>query len=174
MTRPTGKEVFFDKNELIVSKTNLKGQITYANDIFVDIAGYTMDEVIGKPHNMIRHPHMPRCIFKMLWDTLQSGSELFAYVMNMTKNGNHYWVLAHVTPSFDTNNNIIGYHSTRRVPNPKIIQGNIIPLYNDLKKIEDAPSSKKDGLENSEEKLLGIMKEKNTEYDEFISSLSRL
>ncbi len=174
MVQPTGKEVFFDKNELIVSKTNLKGHITYANDIFVNIAGYTMAEVIGKPHNMIRHPHMPRCIFKLLWSTLQSGSEIFAYVMNMTKNGNHYWVLAHVTPSFDTNNNIIGYHSTRRVPNPNVIKENIIPLYKDLKKTEDAASSKKDGLENSEEKLLGVMKEKNTEYDEFVSSLSRL
>lgn len=174
MTQPTGKEVFFDKNELIVSKTDLKGHITYANDIFVDIAGYTMDEVIGKPHNMIRHPHMPRCIFKLLWDNLKGGSEIFAYVMNMTKNGDHYWVLAHVTPSLDTNNTIIGYHSTRRVPNPNIIKENIIPLYRDLKRTEDAPSSKKDGLVDSEGKLLGIMKEKNTEYDEFISSLSRL
>ncbi len=174
MVQPTGREVFFDKNQLIVSKTNLKGHITYANDIFVDIAGYTMDEVMGKPHNMIRHPHMPRCIFKLLWDTLQGGSEIFAYVMNMTKNGDHYWVLAHVTPSFDTNNTIIGYHSTRRLPNPSVIQENIIPLYKDLKKTEDAQSSKKDGLESSEEKLLGVMKTKNTEYDEFVSSLSRL
>jgi len=75
---PTGQEVHFDRNDLIVSKTNLKGHITYANDIFLDIAGYTEEEVIGKPHNLIRHPDMPRCVFKLLWDTLQSGTEIFA------------------------------------------------------------------------------------------------
>ncbi|MDH3236791.1 MAG: PAS domain-containing protein, partial [Alphaproteobacteria bacterium] len=122
MTTPTGREVFFDRDDLIVSKTNLKGHITYANDIFCDIAGYTEADVIGQPHNMIRHPDMPRCVFKLLWDTIQAGAEIFAYVVNMAKNGDHYWVLAHVTPSYDANGSIIGYHSTRRVPNPQTIQ----------------------------------------------------
>ena len=77
MIRPTGQEVFFDSNDFIVSKTDLKGHITYANDTFLDVAGYTEAEVIGQPHNLIRHPDMPRCVFKLLWDTIQGGTEIF-------------------------------------------------------------------------------------------------
>lgn len=125
----TGKEVFFGDNEIIVSKTDLKGYLTYANDVFLDIAGYTEAEVLGKPHSLIRHPRMPRCIFKLLWETISGGGELFAYVMNRCKNGDHYWVLAHVTPSRNEAGEIIGYHSSRRVPNRKILEGTIVPLY---------------------------------------------
>lgn len=70
MTKPTGHEVFLDTDDLIVSKTNLKGHITYANNTFLEVAGYTEAEVIGQPHNLIRHSDMPRCVFKLLWDTL--------------------------------------------------------------------------------------------------------
>ena len=171
MTEPTGREVHFDKDELIVSKTNLKGHITYANDIFLDIAGYTEAEVLGQPHNMIRHPDMPRCVFKLLWETLQSGSEIFAYVVNMAKNGDHYWVLAHVTPSFDTAGQIIGYHSTRRVANPQTIRQIIVPLYADLREIERRNNSPKAGLEASYGKLVAVLAEKNLAYDEFVAGL---
>ena len=87
---PTGVERSFSPDEIIVSKTDTKGIITYANKIFLDIAGYTEDEVLGKPHNMIRHPDMPRCIFELLWQTIQQKKEIFAYVVNMAKNGDHY------------------------------------------------------------------------------------
>ncbi len=173
MTTPTGREVFFDKDDLIVSKTNLKGHITYANDIFLDIAGYTEAEVIGKPHNMIRHPEMPRCVFKLLWDTVQAGTEIFAYVVNMAKNGDHYWVLAHVTPSYGAKGSIVGYHSTRRVPNPQTIQKIIQPLYRDLSRIEQDRSNRKDGMAASHQKLLDILAEKNIQYDEFVADLAR-
>lgn len=173
MTKPTGQEVFFDRDDLIVSKTNLKGHITYANNTFLEIAGYTEAEVMGQPHNLIRHPDMPRCVFKLLWDTLQAGTEIFAYVVNSTKRGDHYWVLAHVTPSFDQNGGIVGYHSTRRVPNPQTIQDIIVPLYRDLVQIEESHANRKDGMEASFQKVLEILAEKNIPYDEFVADLAR-
>ena len=97
----TGTERFFQPDEIIVSKTDLKGAITYANRLFLSLADYTEQEVLDAPHSIVRHPEMPRCIFKLLWGTIQSGNEIFAYVMNRSKNGDHYWVLAHVTPSYD-------------------------------------------------------------------------
>jgi PAS domain S-box-containing protein len=90
--------------------------ITYANETFLKIAGYTEDEILGQPHNIIRHPDMPRCVFKLLWDTLEMKHEIFAYVKNMAKNGDFYWVFAHVTPTFNEHGTVIGYHSNRRVP----------------------------------------------------------
>jgi len=168
-----GQEVFFGRDELIVSKTNLKGHLTYTNHTFLDIAGYTEAEVIGKPHNVIRHPDMPRCVFKLLWDKLQAGNEIFAYVVNETKSGDYYWVIAHVTPSYGSNGEVIGYHSTRRVPNPQTIQQVIIPLYKDLKAIEDSFGNRKDGLAASSQKLLDVLSEKELEYEEFIAQLEK-
>ena len=81
----TGNEVFFDDDDIIVSKTNTKGILTYTNRIFLNIAGYAEKEVVGQQHSIIRHPDMPRCIFKLLWDTLQNGQEIFAYVINRCK-----------------------------------------------------------------------------------------
>jgi len=117
----TNVEQFFEENEIIVSKTDLKGRLTYCNDVFLRIAGYEEKECLGKPHNMIRHPDMPRAVFDLLWETLHDGREIFAYVVNRCKNGDHYWVLAHVTPSIDGSGNINGYHSNRRVPDRKVL-----------------------------------------------------
>ena len=108
------------------------------------IAGYTEQEVLGKPHSLIRHPHMPRCVFKLLWDTIAGGDEIFAYVVNRCKNGDHYWVLAHVTPSRNTNGDIIGYHSNRRVPDRKIVEGTITPLQ--LYSVSTQPVSPSGGM----------------------------
>ena len=98
---PTGRESVFGEEEIIVSKTDAKGRITYANEVFLRVSGFAEEEVIEAPHSVVRHPHMPRCIFKLMWDTIQSGQEMFGYVLNMAKDGDHYWVLAHVTPTFD-------------------------------------------------------------------------
>ena len=167
-----GKEVFFDRDELIVSKTDLKGRLTYVNHTFLDIAGYTESEVTGQPHNMIRHPNMPRAVFELLWSTIASGEELFAYVVNSTKSGGHYWVIAHVTPSME-NGKIVGYHSPRRVPNPNTIKTVIEPLYDQLKAIEDKNPSKKDGIVESTKALNEILHSKDTTYNEFIASLAK-
>ncbi|MBL4691744.1 MAG: PAS domain-containing protein [Magnetovibrio sp.] len=166
-----GKEVFFDTKDMIVSKTDMKGHLTYANDIFLVIAGYTEEDVLGKPHNLIRHPFMPRCVFKLLWDTISQGVEIFAYVVNLTKNGDYYWVLAHVTPSFDSNQNIIGFHSTRRVPNSETIQNKIIPLYRKLCEIENSEANSKVGIQKSFDHLVSILNDADIDYDEFVSTL---
>ena len=79
-----GEELCFDENQFIVSKTDLKGKITYANDLFIKISGYSEEELIGTPHNILRHPDMPRAVFKLLWDKVQKGDEIFAYVKNRT------------------------------------------------------------------------------------------
>ena len=167
----TGVERFFDDDEIIVSKTDTKGHITYANTVFLRVADMTEKETLGAPHNVIRHPHMPRCIFKLLWDTIQLGNEIFAYVINRAKTGDHYWVLAHVTPTFDAMNNITGFHSNRRTPNREILEKTIMPLYNSLLEIEHKHTDRKAGLEASFNAVLDILKEKGLTYDEFIASL---
>jgi len=170
-TSLTGTEQFFGEDEIIVSKTNLKGHLTYCNDVFLRLAGYTEKECLGQPHSMIRHPDMPRCIFGLLWETIQDGREIFAYVMNRCKNGDHYWVNAHVTPSRDGSGKVVGYHSSRRVPDRQILDGVIIPLYKDLLAEEQRHSNRKSGLEASSDMVAGMLKEKNLEYDEFIQTL---
>ncbi len=168
---PTGVERFFDNDEIIVSKTDLKGRITYANDVFLKIAGYSEKEVLGQPHSMIRHPDMPRCVFKLLWDTLGAGNEIFAYVINMSKNGDHYWVFAHVTPTFDEHGGIISYHSSRRVPKAGVVDNVIKPLYKSLLDEEAKHSNRKDGMNASFQMLLNLLEEKGVGYDELIFSL---
>ena len=167
----TGKELFFDKDDVIVSKTDTKGIITYANATFAQMAEITRKEAIGKPHNFIRHPHMPKAIFKLLWDTISSGHEIFAYVINRSSLGNEYWVLAHVTPSFDPTGNIVGFHSNRRAPNRNILEATIKPLYETLRQIEQSSSSSKAGLEEAYRHLDGIVQSSGKKYNHFIMSL---
>lgn len=167
-----GNEVFFDRNDLIVSKTDLKGRITYVNHTFSEVAGYEESDLIGQPHNMIRNPNMPRAVFELLWTTIAKGKEIFAYVVNSAKNGDHYWVIAHVTPSQE-NGSIIGYHSTRRVPSPQTIKSIIEPLYDQLKSIEDKNPNKKDSIKESVGALMSILGDKGVSYDEFIAKLTK-
>ncbi len=166
----TGVERTFGEDEVIVSKTDTKGIITYANDVFLHIAGYTEDEVIGKPHNLIRHSAMPHCAFKLVWERIKSGKEIFAYVVNRAKMGDHYWVLAHVTPSFDESGTIIGYHSNRRSPRREAI-AKIEPLYKALCEIESGHALVRDGMVAATEELVRILTEAKISYDEFVLSL---
>jgi len=172
-TKLTGVEQFFGDDEIIVSKTDLKGRLTYCNQVFLKIAGYTEQECLGQPHSMIRHPDMPRCIFKLLWDTIKGGQEIFAYVVNRCKNGDHYWVYAHVTPSFDASGNIIGYHSNRRVPDRKIIEEAIVPLYRDLKAEEERYGNRKDGLSGSLQMVTQHLEQQAVAYDEWVATLGQ-
>lgn len=112
--RPTGIERVLADDRLIVSKTDLKGRLTYANDEFLTISAASEDDVIGAPHNVVRHPAMPRGVFRLLWESLQAGEEMFAYIQNLALDGAHYWVFAHVTPSYDAAGVPVGYHSARR------------------------------------------------------------
>lgn len=163
-----GSEVRFRPDSVIVSKTDLKGIITYVNETFLEVSGFEMQDVLGKPHNVIRNDFMPRCVFKLLWDRLKSEQEVFAYVVNRCKNGNYYWVLAHVTPSVDVNGKVLGYHSSRRVPDPKVISETILPLYTGLKAIEESGSRQKDGMQAAYDELMRTMDKLGTDYDRFI------
>lgn len=167
-----GQEVFFGRDDLIVSKTDLDGRITYANHTFLEVSDYREDEVIGKQHNVIRNKNMPRAVFELLWSSLKAGQEIFAYVVNSTKHGGHYWVMAHVTPSRQ-GNSIVGYHSTRRVPNPNTINNIVVPLYDQLSSIEQRNSSKKAGLQESVDALKSMLADKDVSYDEFIADLKK-
>jgi len=168
---PTGKEVFFNEDEIIVSKTDPRGIITYANEVFMRVAKYQEDELLGKPHNIVRHPEMPRCVFKLLWDTIQEGRELFAYINNLAKDGDNYWVFAHVTPSFNEQGQIVGYHSSRRVPYadamPKVKR-----LYAQLLAEEKRHSDPREGMAAGEALLHQTLERAGMDYDEFVFSLS--
>lgn len=159
--KPIEKPVPSDK--FLVSKTDTKGIITYANPIFIEISGYTEDELIGANHNIVRHPDMPRTIFKLLWDTIQKGNEIFTYIKNLAKDGSYYWVFAHVTPTFDNSGKIIGYQSDRRpVRNREFLNGTIIPLYQELKREEQK------GLDAGMRKLEELLDRIGISYEEFI------
>jgi len=166
----TGVERHFGDNELIVSKTDTRGIISYANDVFLDLAGIPRDQVVGMPHNCIRHPQMPHSVFKLLWDTISAGDEIFAYVINRSLNGDHYWVYAHVTPSYDSRGKIVGYHSNRRNPRRDTIE-KIIPIYQLLSETESRHTSQKDGIEAATNLLLQFLKDKGTDYEKFIHTL---
>jgi PAS domain S-box-containing protein len=148
----TGVERHLPPETIIVSKTDVKGRITYANQPFLDIAGYAEDEVLGKPHNLVRHPEMPRCVFHLLWNAISSGREIFAYVVNLAKNGDHYWVFAHVTPTFDAAGQVKGYHSSRRTPRPEAVAA-VRALYADLCAEEARHANPKDAIAAATELL---------------------
>jgi PAS domain S-box-containing protein len=167
---PTGRESPFGEHELIVTKTDLKGRITYANDVFLRVSRFALKDVLGRPHSLIRHPDMPRAIFLLLWRTIEAGDEIFAYVLNLASNGDHYWVLAHVTPSFDGQGNVVGYHSNRRKPKSEQV-ARIVPLYRALLDEERRPASRKDGLERSTDRLTTMLRERGTSYDALVFSL---
>ena len=155
------------KDDFIVSKTDTKGRLTYVNRIFMDLAEYTEDELLGRPHNIVRHPKMPRAVFKLLWDRIKNKQEIFAYVINKTKNNNEYWVLANVTASLDNRGNIIGYYSVRRKPNPKAL-AIIEPLY--AKMLEAERSG---GIDAGMKVLEDAIKEEGATYDEFIITIQQ-
>lgn len=167
---PTGQERSFPEDDIIVSKTDLKGRITYANDVFCKIGLYTETELLGQPHSILRHPDMPRCVFQMLWERIKAGEEIFAYVKNLAKNGDHYWVLAHVTPSFDAAGQINGYHSNRRAPDRAALAV-IEPIYRELLAEEARHTDRNAGMRAGAERLQAMLNERGLDYHEFIFSL---
>ncbi len=168
--RPTGVERTFGEDEIIVSKTDRAGVITYANEVFQRVSGYSADELLGKPHNIIRHPSMPRCIFRLLWDTIASGEEIFAYVLNLACDGAHYWVFAHVTPSFGPRGEIIGYHSNRRLPEARQIDA-IAPIYSALLAEERRHSQASAAVDAGTALLIQVLADLGQTYDEFVWSV---
>lgn len=105
----------YPDGRLIVSRTDLNGIITHVNDAFVEISGYREEELIGKPHYILRHPDMPSAAYKDLWETVKAGKKWHGYVKNLCKDGGHYWVYATVVPNV-RRGEVVGYTSVRRKP----------------------------------------------------------
>ena len=169
----TNVERTFQWDDVIVSKTDLTGKITYANDVFIGISGYTEAELLGAPHSILRHPAMPRCVFKFLWDRIADGHEVFAYVINRARNGDHYWVFAHVTPCYGKGGELLGYHSNRRVPKPEAV-ATVKPLYETLLAIENGAADRKTGLDQSFAALVKTVGDLGFDsYDRLVMTISR-
>lgn len=112
---PVNEEVFFDGRSLI-SETDTKGIITYVNRQFSEMSGYSKEEAIGQPHNLLRHPDMPKAAFEEMWKVIKEGKIWEGYVKNLRKDGKFYWVIVHIVPKKDASGNIIGYIASRKVP----------------------------------------------------------
>jgi PAS domain S-box-containing protein len=168
--QPTQHEKVLAEDDFIVSKTDLKGLITYGNRIFIQMSGYSEQELLGAPHNILRHPDMPRAVFKLLWDTIQAKQEICAYVKNLAKDGSFYWVFANVTPSLDSSGNLVGYHSVRRKPRTEAIQS-ASGLYRAMSEAERRAGDGQAGMKASTALLLQTLEQKGMSYDEFVFGL---
>ncbi|WPO77445.1 PAS domain-containing protein [Flavobacterium sp. KACC 22761] len=160
------KEVTWDKTQVIMSKTNAFGIIEYANEVFVDVSGYEDYELMGQPHNIIRHPDMPKVIFKVLWENLKQGKNFHAIVKNLAKSGRYYWVITDFEIAKDENGVIVNYFGRRQAVPHEVISLHIEPLYKKLLQIEAAS-----GVEFSEKYLIGFLEEKKRSYVEYIKEL---
>ena len=164
---PIEKEVFLKEEDFIISKTDLKSRILYGNKIFIEISGYSEDELLGAPHNILRHPDMPRCAFKILYDHIQNGKEWFGFVKNLRKDGGYYWVFANISPTFDTNGKMIEYYSVRRKPRDGF--KNIIePLYKQLLSIEAS-----EGMEGGVRAVEELLNKKNMTFNELMVKIQK-
>ncbi|RKO65453.1 histidine kinase [Campylobacter sp. P255] len=161
------REKILEPDTLITSKTDLKGNIIYANDDFLKYAGYKMQEILYKPHNIVRHPDMPKTVFKCLWDYIQDGKEIFAFVKNKTKQNDYYWVFTNVTASFDSQGNIISYYSVRRKPKREAIP-TIEQVYKILLEVEQDG-----GIKAGVDELEKIIKSYGMNYNQLVLNLQR-
>ena len=164
---PIEKEVKLKEEDFIVSKTDTKSKILYGNKMFIEISGYSEEELLGKPHNILRHPDMPRCAFKILYDHIQNGKEWFGFVKNLRKDGGYYWVFANISPTFDNSGNIVEYYSVRRKPREGF-RYIIEPLYQHLKSIEAS-----EGMEGSLEAVEELLKKKGMNFNELMIKIQK-
>lgn len=168
MIRPEAldTEIMLNPTKYIVSKTDPKGVIEYANDYFIEICGYTRDELIGTPHNILRHPDMPRIAFKLMWSRIQNEQNMAALVKNLAKDGRYYWVITEFESKKDKlTNKIISYTAFRKAA-PRDAIEKIIPIYKKLLELEETG-----GMEASGKFLNDYLKNKKMSYDEFIDDL---
>ena len=166
---PVARERVMREEDFIVSKTDPKGRIVYANRIFMEFAGYDEHELLGTQHNIVRHPDMPRAVFKMMWETLLSGQEFFGYVKNMASDGSFYWTFANVTPTKDQQGNTIGFYSVRRKPRTDAI-AYLQPIYSDML-AKEREAGAKSAIETSRMILEDCYESNSATYDEFILTL---
>jgi PAS domain S-box-containing protein len=159
------EEIRFSKKKFIVSKTDIKGNIVFINKNFCDISGYSEDELIGSPHNIIRHPDMPRAIFFLIWNTLLRGEHVSGVVKNLAKDGRYYWVIADFDVKKDEHGHVRSLTAFRRSAPDQVIE-EIEDLYETMLNIE-----KKRGMEGSLSYLEAFLDDKHMSYDDFLQDI---
>ena len=166
--KPTAidKEVPWDKTKTLVSKTDTFGTIEYVNEVFMDVSGYEEFELVAKPHSIIRHPDMPKAIFKVLWDNIKAGNQFHGILKNLAKSGRYYWAITNFEYVRDENDKIINYIARRKAVPQDIITNHIQPLYKKLLQIEQAS-----GELASEKYLNGFLQEAGLTYVDYITNL---
>ena len=162
---PLNEEIIIPDDQVLISITNPKGIITETNDIFTKISGYSEEELIGTSHNIIRHPDMPKIMFKIVWDHIMDKENVMAVVKNLAKDGKYYWVVTDFVTRVDADRNIINYTAYRRPVHDKVKQA-VIPLYKALCAIEDVA-----GIEASEKFLNDYFEERKTNYDDMVEEI---
>ncbi len=159
------KEVEFSKKKFIVSKTDIKGRITFVNKNFCDVSGYTVAELIGVEHSALSHPDMPKAIFYMIWKSLQAGMEISAVTKNLSKSGKYYWLITDLLVEKDAKGDLKTFSSFNRIA-PDHVCEVIEELYKEMKLAE-----KKDGLEGSLHCLEIFLEQRGVSYNEFLEDL---
>ncbi len=166
--KPLDEEIELSAKKYIMSKTDPKGIIEYGNEYFVEISGYKESELVGKPHNIIRHPDMPKVIFKLLWDRLESRKNIYAIVKNLSKSGRYYWVITDFDIKINrATNEVLGYFAYRKAA-PKYAVKEIEKLYKKLTEIEA-----ESGMDGSQKYLTGFLEARGQTYDEYIDDITR-
>lgn len=165
LTTPNNNEVIISPDKVILSKTNKKGIIQYANNYFVEVSQYQESEIIGKPHNIIRHPDMPKIIFKVMWEKLHKGENLFAIVKNLTKNGGFYWVVTKFETTYDKNGDILAHYARRKAV-PTKVRETAEDIYKMILAIE------KHDEKLAEETFYEVLKDHNLTYDELFLEMT--
>ncbi len=157
---PIDEEIVLDPKRYIVSQTDAKGKITFCNDYFMEVSGYSQEELIGKPHSIVRHPDMPKVVFKLLWETILQGKNINAVVKNLAKDGRYYWIFTEFETRKDTDTDeIIGYTASRKKISKHVLEI-IADLYSRLLEIE-----KSDSVESSERYLIEFLKEQGDDME---------
>lgn len=161
---PIDEKIELDPERYFISSTDLNGIITSVNIYFSKISGYSEKELIGSPHNIVRHPDMPRIIFKTMWDRIQTGKNMCAVIKNLAKDGRYYWVVTDFEILKNDIGEPIGYRAFRRAAKDETIK-TVEPIYNRLLEAE-----KEGGILASKDELNKILRKKNMNYDDFINN----
>jgi len=164
------EETDVPEGELIISRTDFNGNITFANELFASISGYSVDELVGKPHSIVRHPDMPKSVFKDLWGTLKRGELWSGYVKNMRKDGGYYWVYAEVS-AMQKDNQLVGYKSMRS-PIDKETKKEYQDKYDNLRKEEEKSCRIVSNISiDNFEKLRSLAKEEGIKEDKILEHI---
>lgn len=163
---PVDEEVIWDKRSTLMSRTNKHGHIMASNEAFQEVSGYTEAELYNQPHSLIRHPDMPKVVFKILWENLKGRQNFHAIIKNLSKSGKYYWVITNFEIIRNEKDEITAFVSYRKALPKSLINEHIAPLYERLLKIEKA-----NGMEVSERYFKGFLEDRKTTYDKFIRTL---